>query len=189
MKRKKGVHIGPKTQKLLTLLLSGITLSLTKRPDVFFKVIRETSKELKRIDQRALQRAIRNLYQSKLIGYREHDDKTITVTLTDEGRHYALRYNPQTLSIPKPAQWDEWWRVVIFDIPERFKKGRDAFSMKLKELGFLQIQRSVFIFPYECKNELDFVIELFSLRPFVRFLLVKETDIDIDLKHRFNIPA
>ncbi|MEK7520177.1 MAG: hypothetical protein AAB581_02990 [Patescibacteria group bacterium] len=186
-KRRKTPTIGPKAQKLLVLLQAGITLSLTSRPDVFFKVIRETSKELRNIEQRTLQRAIRTLYRSNLVGYEEHGDGMVALTLTEDGAQRVLQYSLGTMTIPTPALWDGYWRVVAFDIPERLKKGRNAFSAKLKELGFLQLQKSVFIFPHECKNELDFVIEAFSLRPFVRVLLVKETDIDLDLRHRFGL--
>ena len=56
---------------------------------------------------------------------------------------------------------DGEWRIVIFDIPEKFKKAREALRMKLKELGFLELQKSVFIFPYECEDEINFIVEVF----------------------------
>ena len=85
-------------------------------------------------------------------------------------------------------KWDGMWRLVMFDIPERFKKGRNALSLKLKQMGFYPMQKSAFISPYECKNEVDFVVELFNLKLYVRFILVKETDIDLDLKNKFQLP-
>jgi len=178
---------GARMKKILLLLQAGITVSLTKRPDVMFTVIRETSRELKEIDQRALQRAIKSLYRSKLVSCQEHADGTIKLVLTEGGRKQILRYNLRTLAVEKPVAWDGWWRLVVFDIPERLKKGRDALANKLKELGFHQMQKSVFILPYECKDAVDFIVEVFELRPHVRFLLVKETDIDLALKHVFSL--
>ncbi|MBI1754867.1 hypothetical protein HY250_02865 [Candidatus Azambacteria bacterium] len=185
--KRAGITIGPQAQKLLLLLQTGITLSLTSRPDSFFRVIRETSKELKKINQRTLQRAIRALYRSKLIGCEEHDDGTITLTLSENGEKRALRYHLGNLCIKKPAQWDSWWRVVVFDVPERLRLGREALVDKLKQLGFSPIQKSVFVFPYECKNELDFIIEAFDLRPYVRLMRVKEIDIELELKEKFGL--
>ncbi len=49
------------------------------------------------------------------------------------------------------------------------------------------MQKSVFIHPYECKNEIDFITEIFYLVPYVRFLRVKDIDIEIDLKNRFHL--
>ncbi|MCH7763134.1 MAG: hypothetical protein IIB95_05255, partial [Candidatus Marinimicrobia bacterium] len=63
------------------------------------------------------------------------------------------------------------WRIVIFDIPEKRKKARDAINLKLKELGFHPIQKSTFIFPYECRNEIDFVAEHFFVRKYINYIV------------------
>src|SRR3990167_2211250 len=65
-------------------------------------------------------------------------------------------------------KWDKKWRVVIFDIPEKSRMARDALRRKLKELEFRELQKSVFVHPYECKKEIDFIIEFFNLRHYVR---------------------
>lgn len=187
-KRKEHIRIGPRAQKTLLLLQSGVALSLTARPDVFFKIIKDTSKKLKEIDDRALRRTISSLYRSKLVDYLENKDGTITIILTEEGKHRVLRYNPNIMTIKKQKNWDGMWRVVMFDIPEKMREGRTVLVQKLKQLGFYPLQKSVFILPYDCKNEVDFLVEAFDLRKYVRFLLVKETDLDIALKHKFALP-
>ena len=50
-----------------------------------------------------------------------------------------------------------------FDIPERFKKQGEALRNKLRELGFAKLQESVFIYPYECEDEINFIVEVFLL--------------------------
>ena len=112
---------------------------------------------------------------------------TVALTLTADGKERILNYNLDTLEIKKQDKWDGLWRIVIFDIPESKKRARDALSLKLKNMGTLAIQKSVFVCPYECKDEIDFVVEFFSLKPFVRFLIVKDVDIELDLKKRFNL--
>lgn len=77
--------------------------------------------------------------------------------------------------------------MVTFDIPEDKKKGRMALAEKLKEIGFYPMQKSVFIHPYECKDEIEFITEIFNLTPYVRFLRVKDIDIELDLKDRFHL--
>ena len=186
--KEKRKRLGPKAQKILILLQAGITISLTTRPDIAINVIKGVFKDFEKIDQRTLNNAIANLYHSKLIYYKENPDKTVTLNLTDNGKAKALQYNPDAIYIKKMDKWDEMWRLVIFDIPEKFKKGRNALSLKLKQMGFYPMQKSVFISPYECKNEVDFVVELFNLKPYVRFILAKETDIDLDLKNKFQLP-
>jgi len=52
------------------------------------------------------------------------------------------------------VKWDNKWRLVIFDIPQEFHNKRNRFRKRLKSLGFYKIQKSVFVFPYPCENEL-----------------------------------
>ena len=179
--------MGPVMQKALLLIEGGLVLGLTTRPDVYFKILKKISKEWKKVNERALRKAIRKLYQSQLIDYKENNDGTVSLILTDKGKKKYLQYNPDAIKIPKPSRWDHLWRLVIFDIPEEKKKGRDALAAKLKGLGFYPVQKSVFIHPYECKNEVDFIVELFDLKSYVRFFIVKETDIEPDLRSRFNL--
>src|SRR3989344_2285459 len=180
-------RFGPTTQKILLLLQAGIVLALTQRPDYAFRVIQGTAKEWQKINRRALHEAIRKLYQSKLVDYKENNDGTVALTLTDSGIKRSLRYNLDTIKIETPKYWDKLWRIAMFDIPEFQKAGRNALAEKLKELGFYPIQKSVFIYPYPCKNEIDFIVEIFQLTPFVRFIVARETDVDIHLKAHFGL--
>lgn len=180
-------NIGPVGKKVLLLLFGGLTLSLTRRPDAYFRVVKDIAKEWKKINKRSLSESIRKLYQSKIIDYRENKDGTVKLVLTEAGRKRALVYNLDKIEIKKPLRWDGLWRVVTFDIPEDKKKGRMALALKLKEIGFYPMQKSVFIHPYECKDEVDFIVEIFELAHYVRFLRVKDIDIGPDLKDRFHL--
>ncbi len=162
-------------------------LSLTRRPDVYFSVVKKIAKEWRKINERSLREAIKNLYKSKMVDYKENNDGTINLILSEEGRNRILKYNLDKIEIKKPSQWDKLWRLVIFDIPEDKNLGRKALGAKLKELGFYPMQKSVFIHPYECKDEIDFITEIFELAPYVRFLRVKDVDIELDLKNKFHL--
>lgn len=175
------------SKKVLILLIGGASLALTNRPDAYFRVVRQIIKEWKKINERNLRIAIKNLYKSKLIDYKENKDGTVKIVLTESGKNKILKYDIDKVKIKKPAQWDKLWRLVVFDIPEDKNLGRKALVAKLKELGFYPMQKSVFIHPYECKDEIDFITEIFELAPYVRFLRVKDIDIELDLKKRFHL--
>lgn len=179
--------IGPVMQKVLLLLEGGLILGLTRRPDYYFKILKKISKEWRKINERALRSAIRKLYKSKLIDYKENNDGTVSMTLTSKGKKKIIQFNLDLMEVKKPFRWDKLWRLVIFDIPEEERQGRRALAAKLKELGFYPVQKSVFIHPFECKDEIDFITEIFNLRPYVRLFTVKETDIEPDLRNRFNL--
>ncbi len=162
-------------------------MSLTRRPDYYFRIVKKIAKEWRKINERNLRRTIKRLYESKLIDYRENNDGTVSLVVTDNGKSKILKYNLDAITIKKPPSWDKLWRLVIFDIPEKKSKGRVALRTKLKELGFYPMQKSVFIHPYECKDEINFIIEIFGLTPYVRFLRVKDIDVELDLKNRFYL--
>jgi CRISPR-associated endonuclease Cas2 len=107
--------------------------------------------------------------------------------LTDNGKKKALTYNIDAMKIKKPTKWDGKWRMVLFDIPEKHKKAREAFREALKDLEFHEFQKSVFIHPYECQNELDYIIELFQLRPYVRTVTATKLDNELHIKKVFEL--
>ena len=162
-------------------------MSLTSRPDAYFRIVKNIAKEWRKINERNLRIAIKNLYKSKMIDYRENSDGMVDLVLSEGGKSKILKYNLDKIKIKKPVQWDKLWRLVVFDIPEKKGQGRKALAAKLKELNFYPMQKSVFIHPYECKDEIDFITELFELAPYVRFLRVKDIDIELDLKEWFHI--
>ena len=63
------------------------------------------------------------------------------------------------MRINKPKKWDRKWRIILFDIPEKIRKARDVFRYHLNQLGFYEFQKSVFVHPYNCKDEIDYLIE------------------------------
>lgn len=186
---KKRLRLGPVAQKILLLLAAGITISLTQRPDHFFHIIEATAKEWQRINRRSLRKAIRRLYQSQLIDCRDNPDGTATMTLSANGKNRVLRYSLENMRIKKPTKWDGHWRIVIFDVPEYKKQARDALAYGLKNIGMLPIQKSVFVCPYECRDEITFISETFHVKPHVRFIVAKEIDIEMDLKQKFHLSS
>lgn len=179
--------LGPVSKKILLLLEGGLVLSLTRRPDVYFSIIKKMAKEWKKINERSLRDAVRKLYKSKMVDFKENKDNSVFMVLTDKGKKRILKYDLDKIEIKKPFRWDKLWRLIVFDIPEDKNLGRKALAAKLKELDFYPMQKSVFIHPYECKDEIDFITEIFELAPYVRFLRVKDIDIELDLKDKFRL--
>jgi len=72
------------------------------------------------------------------------------------------------------------------DIPEIKRRSRDALRRKLKELGCYELQKSVFLWPYDCKKEIEFVIHFFNLKSFVIYAEAS-LDNDYKIKRAFHI--
>jgi hypothetical protein len=181
------VKLGVLGRQILSLLLSGIALGLTVSPRRHFWILDNIPRELKRVKKDYLNNAIRRLYISKLVDIKETQDGKTILVLSEEGKKRMLIYNLETLKLKRQDKWDGYWRIIIFDIPERLKYAREWLSRKLKEIGMYQLQKSVYVYPFECKDELDFVIEYFGLRPYVRFGLLKEIDNELHLRKIFDL--
>ena len=50
-------------RKALTFILAGLAIGLTRNPNQYFRIIRETMKELEDIEKGTLERAINSLYK------------------------------------------------------------------------------------------------------------------------------
>ena len=157
-------------KKILLLLLTGVSLSLSKSPRGYFKIIKGLPEGLKEIKRKRLRGLVREFYNDRLVSYKENEEGLTEIILTKDGEKIALKFRLDDIKIKKPKKWDKQWRIVIFDIPNKFKKAREAIRKKLKELGFIKLQESVFVFPYECENEINFIVEVFQIRPFIRFI-------------------
>jgi len=180
--------LGITQQKILLLLQAGLALGLTPSPKAHFYILKELAKEWGEINKSSLRRAIDSLYKSKMIKMKYNKKKdAITVVLTQNGKKKALTYDLLRIKIKKPKKWDRKWRIVLFDIPEVNKKERDGLRWQLKQLGFYEYQKSVFVHPYDCQNEIDYIIELSNIRKFVRFVIADFLDNELHLKKHFGL--
>ena len=119
-------------------------------------------RELQNISDRKLRSVSQYIIGKKYITVRKQEGIT-EIELTTAGRtvmqHYALR----ALRPIKQRMWDHKWRLVMFDIPNHMKAARDGFAATLKRLGFIHYQKSVFMCPYPCEEELDVVAEYYGV--------------------------
>ena len=178
---------GDTQKKILLLLMGGLALGLSGSPKTSFQIIKAIGKEWEEIDRRSLRRAIKSLYESKLISEKQNPDGTITIILSSNGKNKALAYDLENIKIKEPNKWDKKWRVVLFDIPDKLKKAREIFRIHLKNLDFFKLQESVFVHPYDCQDEIDYIVEFYNLRKFVRFIVADSVDNELHLKKHFNL--
>ena len=99
----------------------------------------------------------------------------------------ALTYQLDTMKLDRPKKWDKKWRVVIFDVPNKYGRTRDIFRKRLDQLGLRKIQKSVYVSPYPCFKEVEFLRELYGIPVTVQYLLVEQIEDDAFLKRQFNL--
>ena len=107
--------------------------------------------------------------------------------LSKEGRRVALSYDIENMGIRRPDRWDGKWRIVMFDVPEPLKKVRDSIRMHFKNMGFYEFQKSVFVHPYPCAKEIEYIMEFYEAKKYIRFVVATDIDNAIELKKHFRL--
>jgi len=174
-------------KKLLLLLLGGLCLSATRSNRKQWKIIKGIGEGLKEINQRAIDRAANSLYKTKLIDEKKNRDGTTTLILSNDGEKKALTYNLENIKINRPKSWDGKWRIVIFDIPHYLKKSRDSLRFLFKKMGFYSLQKSVFIYPFDCQKEIEFITEWHKANKYIRFIVADSVDTESLLIKHFGL--
>jgi len=78
------------------------------------------------------------------------------------------------------SAWDGYWRIVIFDIEEKYKNQRDALRRKLLSLGFGMWQKSVYITPYKVEDEINEYFRACDLESLCFCLVARRSDLGND---------
>jgi len=172
-------------QKILLLLDAGFGFVYAYHPGKKWSILKNAYYEWHNINFEELQKELKKLYRSQNIAKKYNPDGSFSIFLTEKGKIKAVHCKfPELL---KNKQWDEKWRIVIFDVPEKIRKGRNALRSKLKELGFYELQKSVFVFPYECQKEIRFIIKFFRMEKYARYGVLSAIDNDADLRKVFDL--
>ncbi len=120
----------------------------------------------------------------------EKKNNQIYISLTEKGRRKAGRFQINALHIPKQKHWDKKWRIVIFDIPDNHRVKREALRGLLKRLKFYQLQKSVWIHPYDCRDETQLLYTFFGFtRKELRLIIAENIGEDEYLQKMFQLKA
>ena len=183
-------EINFKRSKILVrqLLLCFIDFNRTVLP--YFdkrKLYRLPFKEYDRFRVTDKEKFRKELYRLKQYGFikKYYQGKEQFLTLTKKGESLTKRYLIEQLDFIKPKIWDKKWRLVIFDIPNPKKKSRDAVRRKLENIGFIKLQESVYVFPFECLLEINFLKNTYYLSPYIQYIVAERIESEINLIKKF----
>ena len=103
----------------------------------------------------------------------------VKIFLTGAGRRRLKKFNIENLVIPKPAKWNKKWWLVAADIPTReYKLAADAFRDKLKEMRFCGLQRTLWIYPFDPRREIEVLASYYRIGHFVTVMEINRLDLD-----------
>lgn len=104
--------------------------------------------------------------------------KDIVVELTEKGKQKFRRLSFQKLSLPAPVFWNRHWWLILADIPsDTHKTHADQFRRKLKSLNCYPLQRTVWVYPFDIRGEIELIAKHYTLEKFVTMMEVIRLDV------------
>lgn len=127
------------------------------------------------------------LAQKGLIRFVERGGRRF-VEITEKGRKkLAIETQKMLLQSHSPRRWDKQWRLVMFDIPERRRNVRDRLRMYMHEFGFLRLQDSAWIFPYDCEESVALLKAELATGSSVLYAVVERIENDAWIRKHFGL--
>lgn len=109
--------------------------------------------------------------------------------VTEEGERLLEFESLREKNSKKPKRWDGRWRVVLFDIPERRRGIRNRLRLFMQEYGFVRLQDSVWIYPYDCEDLIALAKANFRIGFDVLYMIVERLERDTQLRNHFSFRA
>ncbi len=187
-KNNKKELINPKVKDVLILLGAGVFLAgsliMPGLPIILKPILdekrRRDEKEWEKYNAYNLRKLIKRLQAQKVVEIVGEE-----VKITKKGRQKILKYNLEEMEIKRKT--DGKWRVIIYDVANLKKYQRDNFRNMLEKLQLLRLQESVYLTPFVCDNEIEYLREMFDVGNEVLLLKVKEIENEDVYKKYFGI--
>ncbi|OGE33507.1 hypothetical protein A3J19_04400 [Candidatus Daviesbacteria bacterium RIFCSPLOWO2_02_FULL_41_8] len=146
---------------------------------------KESQRRWKKFNLHALKRNLRRLRDQKIVEIVEKDGEEL-IKLTQKGHTKYLKFRLEELSL-NGKKWDGKWRIVIYDIA-KFKKNQvSAFRYILKYINFFQLQKSVYLTPYPCDEQISYLREYFGIGGEVLLLRVDRIENESFYRQYFGL--
>lgn len=107
--------------------------------------------------------------------------------ITQKGKFFLSRNTFYKNKERKKEKWDGKWRVLIFDIPESLRFIRDQIRTTLIVIGFMRLQDSVWIYPYNCEDLVVLLKADLEVGKDLLYMIVDTLENDEEIKDYFSL--
>jgi CRISPR-associated endonuclease Cas2 len=141
-----------------------------------------------KIREKNLKRALKRLEKKEIISLEGRGDK-VKVYLQEEGKATVMEYSIKAILDfkKKEKKWQGKWFLVFFDVPEIQRNKRDYLRDFLRKLGFYRYQKSVYVFPYECKKEIFLIKKIVEGAKYMKYIVAEELEDEEMIKTYFRL--
>ena len=139
------------------------------------------------IADKKIKRTLKALEERDVISFENKGDEVL-VRVNSNWHNVVIQYSiAHLLHFKKGSLWHGEWYAVFFDVPEIQRNKRDKLRSLLKTLGFYQYQKSVYIFPYSCYDEILLIKRIVEGGSYLKYAVIKQIEGENELKIYFNL--
>lgn len=182
-------HVKIQDIVLQTLYVCGVISIALLAPNAL-QIIKlfEGDRVRKTNPRRSIERASRRLYEKGYVTVsNESGSQNGAISLTPEGKKHLLRRKLTYYISEQPKRWDGKWRIIMFDIHEQYREERHVLRRSLSSAGFVKLQNSVWVYPYESRGLLALLRSYLDVERQVIYLTVLEIENDSSLRKHFRL--
>jgi len=183
--KKKKRNKDMKNAVLATVAVAGVIAVAAIAPNAI--QLLKTTGMTERLRHRSMS-ALGRLKAKGEVEFLEMDGKKYA-RLTARGEK-TLAYAQEKLRLQdkKPRRWDRRYRLIIFDIPEKRRKTREHLRLVMRDIGFLRIQDSAWVFPYDCEEFVALLKADLHIGKDVLYAVIEEIENDAVIRRHFGLP-
>lgn len=179
------IRVGPVAQILLgTIAGAGIITVAVCAPNALH-LLKPFFKNKKYSSKQVIARNIESLVRTGLVKKSISTDGEVVLELTERGVWESAIHSVNTNS--KKLVWDGKWRVVIFDVPNTQSKLRGELTRGMRMYGFKLLQKSVWIYPYQCNDFVKILRTHLELKDSVLYMTVSSMEDEKKWKKSFKL--
>jgi len=182
------VRVGYIGEAILGILaVSAVITTAAMLPGVAY-VIAPFIKKKKYSPPQAIKRNLETFIRLGLVENVRNKDGEPSLRLTKKGQWEAmLRHRAFPKALKQEKKWDKMWRVVIFDVPNVKNKKRSDLRRAMQMYGFKPIQKSAWVYPYECDDFISLLKSHLGISSDVLYMKVSYIENDRHLQNEFGL--
>ncbi len=125
------------------------------------------------------EKLLKVFYYLKQTGQIQIEEKGsgLLARLTPKGYQRFKKIRAEVKSISRPERWNGLWWLVASDVPVKSRVAADMFRLKLRELQFYPLQRTLWLYPFDPRAELEYVVNKYHIGQFVTVMEVNRIDL------------
>lgn len=180
------VLLGLGTFLAASLIFPGLPMIVGKGAKEYGKSQWEKKKkEWDKYNLWRLRQMIKRMQNSKFVEIVK-ENGVQSIKITEKGKRKLLSYDIEKISLDD-TKWDGSWRLIVYDIGTEKKANYEIFRRTITKLRLLKLQKSVYLTPFKCEDQIEYLRQLFEIGDEVIILKVGSLENETAYRKYFGI--